>query len=824
MTSVLPAGVLQPYFFHGTTFAQRLESKPMFKLNLKIALRNLIKHKGYTLINILGLSIGMASCILIFIFIQYQYSFDNSFEHKDRIVRFVTQWKYNSFDDYSSGSPIPLAAAVREEMPEFEKVAFLLKNAGVILVKDNQGKEKIKAVQNVYFAEPDALDIFSLKWIAGQPAKEFAAPNTVVLSEATAVKFYGSAANAVGKSFLFWNAINLKVIGVFKDLPASTSVPLNIVVSYLSTWEHRDKSWDSVGSRNQLFALTAEGQDMPALQLSLKRFNQRHFRNNIVAGNQISVLQKLSDIHFSELYSNFADSTVTKKQIYGLAIIGLFLMITACINFINLATAQSVGRSKEVGVRKVMGSDRKQLITQFLTETFTITLISLLCASILAELALPMMQNLIKGKVELSLFAEPLIFAFMALLVLFVSFLAGFYPAMIMSGFSPALAIKNKITVNTGSLSMRKVLVVLQFSITIILIICTLVIIKQLQFVREQPLGFNAQAIAMVDMPGDSLSKSKMQYFRERILQIPGVEDASYCVQAPLSGDMNTTNFQFDGQENKDFEVRLRPNDEHYFKLFNLKLIAGKIYSKSDTINGYLANETFIKRVGITDPEKAIGKIITQNGKTAAIVGIVKDFNDVSLKESISPSIFFAQKRQYYNLAIKLDQQRVMQTTKAVESLWTKSFPNEVYNLSFIEDKINTYYETEQVMGVLFKVFAAIIIFISFIGLFGLISFVATQRTKEIAIRKVLGASTIELVKMLNGTFILMVFIANIVAWPLAYLFVHHWLSTFAYRMQLGVWPFVLAMGISMLITLITVSLRSYRAAVANTIDALKYE
>ena len=796
----------------------------MFRLNLKIALRNLLKHKVYTLINILGLSIGMASCILIFIFIQFQLSYDKGYKNGDRIVRFGTYWKYNSFVDYSAGSPIPFAAAARLELPEVEKMAIVSKNGGVAIVKDNLGKEKIKTAVTVYFAEPEITDIFELSWIAGKPGKEFAAPNTVILSETNARNFFGSAENALGKSFTFWNDMNLKVVGVFKDLPVSTSVPLNIVISFASSWQRRDKSWDSVSSQSQCFAVIKDGYSMGALQASLDRFNKIHFTDKKISGNQISVLQPLAEIHFSEKYGNFADTTVTKKEIYGLATIGLFLIVTACINFINLATAQSVNRSKEVGVRKVMGSKRNQLVVQFLTETVAVTFISLLLACILSELALPAMQNLFKGGVIFSLFGHPAIVVFMLILVVFVSFLAGFYPAMVMSGFSPALAIKNKVTVNAGSLSLRKVLVVVQFAITIILIISTIVIMKQMQYIREKPLGFNSEAIAMVDIPGDSAARTGMKNFRERVLQIPGVEMASFCVRPPFSGSMNTTSFSFNGRENTDFEVRLTPADEYYFKLFDLKFVAGKEFLKSDTATGYVANETFIRKVGITDPQAALGKIIDQNGRVAPIVGVVKDFNDQSLKESISPMVFYQERRQYYNLAVKLDKQHILPAMKQVEALWNSYFPNEVYDVKFLDEDITTYYETERVMGFLFKVFAGVIIFISFIGLFGLISFVATQRTKEVAIRKVLGASTFDLVKMLNGSFMIMVFIANIVAWPLAYLLVSHWLSGFAYRMDLSIWPFILAMCISMLITLITVSVRSFKAATANTIDALKYE
>ena len=796
----------------------------MFKLNLKIAFRNLLRNRSYTLINILGLSIGMTSCILIFIFIQFQLSYDTHFKNGDRIFRFVTDWKYNSFDDYSAGVPLPFGSAAKEELAGIEKIARISRNSGVVLVRNNNGTEHFKAVKDVYFTEANLFDILQVKWLFGKPTQSFSAPNTVVISERTAKTFFGSAEQAIGKNFTFWNSIQLRVVGVFADLPSSSSIPMEIMISYPTFYGKNNQDWDSVSTYNQCFVLLKSGLSMALLEQSLARMNDKYLKQKKLAGNQRSHLQPLSAIHFSERYNNFAETAITKKEVYGLAIIGLFLMVTACINFINLATAQSVNRSKEVGVRKVMGAMRKQLVLQFLAETTTIVVISMLLACIFSELLLPMLSHLFKEQVSLSLFTYPIVFAFLFVLVVLVSFLAGFYPAMIISGFSPALAIKNKVRIQSGNLSLRMVLIVMQFTITIVLIIATFVVMKQMQYVREKPLGFKKDAVVLIGFPGDSVSMSHQQLFREKLLHIPGVEKQSYFVRPPLSGTMNTTNFYVDGRENKDFEVRLSPSDEHYFDLFGLQFIAGKVYQKSDTANAYIANETFVKKIGISNPQLALGKVIAQNGRTGPIVGVVKDFNDQSLKEKISPLIFYQEKRQYYNMALKLDAKKIMPAMSTIENLWKSSFPNEVYNAKFMDDDIDKYYESERITGLLFKVFAGVIMFISFIGLFGLISFVAAQRTREMAIRKVLGATTGELVKMLNSAFIRMVFIANLVAWPLAYVLTSKWLSGFAYRVPLGVWPFILAMVASMVLTLITVSFRSYRAAKANAVDALKYE
>lgn len=796
----------------------------MFKLNLKIAWRNLWKNRGYTLINILGLSIAMASCILIFIFVRYQLSFDEGYKNQDRIFRFTTHWKYSSFEDDTQGVPIPLAAAVRNDIAGIEKTAIISMSNGTIQVKDQSGADKIKSEELVYYAEPDFFEIFEMGWLDGRPEKVISEPNTVALSAETAKKFFGSTANAMGKTILFRNKTNLKVTGVFKDMPKNSSLPLQIVISYQNFPQKDNKSWDSVSSQTECYVLLKSGFPVTALKEPLKLFNKKYYQDKKIDGNQTNALQALKDIHLSEKQGNFANLSIAKSEIYGLGIIGLFLIVTACINFVNLTTAQSINRSKEVGVRKVLGSKRKQLIVQFLTETFTVTLFALIFACILTELALPQLENLFKAQISFSIFEHPVIFAFLIAMVVIVSLMAGFYPALVISGFSPVLAIKNKINVNAGNMSLRKILVVVQFSITIILIIGTLIILEQMNYVHQKPLGFKTDAIAIMYVPSDSIMQSKYKTFKERALQINGIQSFSYCERPPLSNDMSTTSFTFNGQKNDDFELRRSSADADYFKVFDLKLIAGKVFLNSDTVNGYVVNETFLKKMSIVNPQDALGKIINQNEHKMPVVGVVKDFNDRSLQQSISPLIIYPEKAAYSMVAIKMNQAQLMPAMKEIEALWNNTFINGVYKARFVNDDVNRYYQSEKIMSILFRVFAGVIIFISFIGLFGLISFVATQRTKEVAIRKVLGASTFELVKMLNGSFLLMVFVANLIAWPLAYLLVSKWLSGFAFRIELGIWPFALAFFISMFITLITVSIRSYKAAVANTIDALKYE
>lgn len=797
----------------------------MFKLNLKIALRNLWKHKVYTFINVAGLSVGMAGCILIFIFIRYQLSYDDDFNNKDRIYRVVSNWKYKSGTDASQGVPIPLAAAIRNDIPQLEKVAAIQRASGVLAALDQTGQLKFKDYEAAYFAQPEFFEIFKFNWLSGDPKRDLFAPNTVALSEKAAIKYFGDWRNALGKTLRFQKNEDCRITAIFKDRPENTSLPLEVVFSYATFSLKDDKNFGTVRSSSECYVLLKRDAQFADAEAALAKFNETKYKDNDESGQQYHTFQSLQDIHHNGRYGNFAGKIVEKTEIYSLSIIGLFLILTACINFINLATAQAIGRSKEVGIRKVMGGERRQLIIQFLSETLAVSVIAMLIACVLTEAALPYMQQLFDEKISFSLLQYPVIFVFLLGLVALVSLLAGFYPALIISGFNPALAIKNKINANSNAgLGLRRILLVLQFTITTILVIATLVVLKQMNYMREKPLGFDTEAVAVVSLPADSLNQQKHENFKARLLTIPGLRQVSFCDVPPSSSNVSESDFSLNGTKNKDFQIRTMHVDQHYFETFGIELVAGKALPKSDTANAFVVNETFLKRNNIVEPEKALGKLLTINDVTAPIVGVSKDFNDKSLHEQVSPIAISSNKWDYYNMAIKMDRPEVLQAMRMVEQLWNETFPNDVYDASFVNDDLEEYYDSERIMGVLFRVFSLVIIFISFVGLFGLISFVTTQRTREVAIRKVLGASTYEVVRLLNGSFLLLVFLANLFAWPLAYILINKWLSQYAYRIDLSIWPFLAAMFISMLITLLTVSLRSLKVAGTNPVDALKYE
>ncbi|MGF1926164.1 MAG: ABC transporter permease, partial [Bacteroidia bacterium] len=465
----------------------------------------------------------------------------------DRIYRVVSQWNYADGNEYySQGVPMPLAPAMRADFSQFEKVAAVQQDRGIIKIRAQNGKPEIKTSEDVYFTEPSFFEIFNYAWLSGNANQSLTAPNSVVLTEKTANTYFGDWKNAIGKSINFQSDTDFKVTGIIKDHGPNTSYPMDIIFSYASFQGSNLKRWQSVSSSSECYVLLKPGIAISELQGPIKQFIKKYENDDKAPGKIGHNLQALSDIHHDEKYGNFAQNTTPIKQLIGISIIGAFLLLTACINFVNLATAQAVSRSKEVGVRKVMGSRRKQLIWQFLSETSLITFIALLFACVLTELALPKMESLISANVTFELFSHPIIFVFLFAMLVVVSFLAGLYPAMVMSGFSPALAIKNRVsTANAGGVGLRKTLVVVQFAITAILIVSTLVIIKQMSYIRDKSLGFDVKAVAMINLPQDSLSQLKLNVFKSQILAKTGVKSVSFNNAAPSSQNNNTTSFTY---------------------------------------------------------------------------------------------------------------------------------------------------------------------------------------------------------------------------------------------------------------------------------------
>ncbi len=802
----------------------------MFKNYFKIAWRNIRRHKAFSFLNIAGLAVGIASCILIFTVVKYELSYDTFQPNYQQIYHVVTQTKTSDGIGYTSGIPFPGLDAIRLDFPQ-AKTGALLANFGsqVTIPSTNGAEKKFLENQGFFFAGPEFFTIFHYDWLAGSPA-ELNNPNVTALSESTAVKYFGNWKDAIGKTLLLDNAVLVKVAGIIKDPPGNSDFPLSVVNSMATAKASNgvyfyDSSWHSTTSNFQVFMLLPKNVSQSNIDKELIAFSNKHY-NNTTKKQVLNFLEPLSDVHFDNRFENFGDHVTDRASLWTLSLIAVFILLMACINFINLSTAQAVNRSKEMGIRKVLGSNRKQLFRQVIGETFLLVCLSLLFAIGIAALCLPFIKGIasIQGSIT---FLNGQIILFILLLTILITLLAGIYPAFILSGFTPALALKNKITSATiGGISLRRGLVVLQFSISQILIIATIVAITQMSFIKKADLGFNKEAILLFNTNADSAMQARQPSFRNKVLQIPGVKNVSFCSDVPSSQNNWQTNFGFDHQPDPDFPLDVKFADENYFSTFGLQMLAGRPFSKSDTVNEVVVNETFARKLYVQNPADIVGKQMRYGGKGdwKNIVGVVKDFKTNSLKEDIKPLAIAERRNQYGETAVKLNSTNIATTRQAVENVWNEVFPEYAFTTNYFEDNINDFYRQDSQLALLYKIFAIIAILISCMGLFGLVTFMAVQRKKEIGVRKVLGASVQNIVFLFSKEFVVLVCTGFFIAVPVSWYMMNQWLNNFVYRTNFSPWIFVIAFVISILIAWIAVGYKSIKAAIANPVKSLQSE
>jgi len=801
----------------------------MLKNYFKNAWQNLRSHKAYVAMNSIGLAVGIAACLLIFLLIQYETSFDNFHKNKERIYRVVAATKTGDGMNYSKGSAFPVAEGLRTDYPQLEHVARIYgrDNQQITLLNDKANAPQKKFKENVFFAEPEFFDIFNFPFLAGDSKTALSEINTAVITQETAEKYFGDWHTAIGKYIKYDNDKDkvCKVTGVLENIPANTDFPLQVVLSFkTSRGEDGSTDWISQDGSLNTFVVLPKNLSSRQFDNDLKTFAKKYTPAEYT--NHGYILQPLSNIHYESEFGTYRGSTFTKALITALSLIGLFLLMIACINFINLATAQAVNRSKEVGIRKVLGSSKKQLIIQFLSETFLITLTSVAIAIVLAVIALPALNNLLQTSLEIQP-GFPLI-AFLFSIIIITTFLSGFYPAVVLSGFNPIKVLKSKFTSNTaGGLSMRRVLVVFQFTVAQTLIIGTFIVVSQMNFFQNASMGFDKDEIVMVPLPNDSVRLFKADALKTQLLQQAGIKNVSISSFSPMDKASWDGNFKFDNAVKKsDFDPDFKWADADYFKTYNIQFVAGRPYYPADTVNGFVVNELMVKKLGFKKPEDIIGKKITifDGTMVAPVVGVVKDFNGNSLKKEMKPVVLGSWKLVYRLINIKLQPQHSKQTLATIERLWNNSYPDFIYEYQFLDDKIASFYKQENQLSQLYKIFACIAIFISCLGLYGFVSFMAAQRTKEVGIRKVLGASVISIVYLFSNEFTVLIGFAFLIATPLAYFFMHHWLQNFAYRIDMGVGIFLLTIFISEMIAWLTVAHRAIKAAVANPVTSLRSE
>ena len=802
----------------------------MFRNYLKTAFRNLRRNKSYATINVLGLTVGVAASLLIFLVIQYETSFDNFHKKKNSIYRVSTEFHTQDGVGYSDGIAFPAAASLRIDFPQLKEVASIFRNGGQVTIE--QGDHQLKKLHedNFYYAEPEFFKMFDFEWLAGSPESSLRDPHSAALTQATAEKFFGNWKLAMGKTIKYENKTDYKVNGILKNVPGNTDFPLSVVVGYSALENTYIKNnlndWVSTFGGAYTFVVLPPELSSSKFDVQLRAFAKKH--KPAEYANDAFVTQPLSEIHFDDRFGNFRGHTFSHALTKALAFIGLFLILIACVNFINLATAQAVNRSKEVGVRKVLGSNRRQLALQFLGETALITVTAVILAILVAEITLPLLNKLLETRMTMNLIFNPWLILFILAVAISVTFLSGLYPAIILSGFNPITALKSKINSKmVGGISMRRVLVVLQFAIAQILIIGMLIVVSQMNFFRNASLGFDKAAVINVPLPGDSLSKTKVDYMRNRLLANNNIVSASFSFESPSSDGNWNSDFKFDhATKTTNFSANLKWADVDYFKTYNLKFVAGRPYYPSDTVREFVVNETLLRKLGINDPQAAIGKEINfwDGGKVANIVGVIRDFNSYSLRQPMAPVVLSTWKDVYQTINIKIKPGTEKAVLPFVDKLWNENFPDYFYEYRFLDDTIANFYKQENQLSILYKIFAAIAILISCLGLYGLVSFMAVQRTKEVGIRKVLGASARHIVYLMSKEFTLLIIIAFVISAPVGYYIMHKWLQNYTYRIPLSASIFLLAIVGSILIAWITAGQRAIKSALANPVKSLRTE
>jgi putative ABC transport system permease protein len=803
----------------------------MIKNYLKTAFRVLKKHPGFTTINILGLSIGLATCLSIILYVVDELSYDRYNAKAERIYRANLDVKFGGKEVSYAAVQAPMAAAVKKEFPEVENVVRLARSVdwrpeGFQVKKGNESIQE----NNIVFADPSLFDIFTLPMIDGNPATALAAPNSVVVTETTAQRYFGRT-DVVGQTLTFNDSIVDRITGVIKDIPRQSHFDYGIFMSMSSLPESRDDSW--LGGGFNTYFLLRPGADDKKFQVKISDLMRKHVGESFgsieafeKSGNRItSDFSPLTSIHLLSNRQQELSANGNSQYVYIFSGIALLILLIACVNFMNLSTARSASRAREVGVRKVLGSGRASLITQFLTESVLVTFASTGLALALTYICLPLFNQL-SGK-ELSFTAQT--FTWLApsslVLIIIVGFITGSYPALVLSSFQPIAVLKGRLSQGMKGNGFRSFLVVFQFSISIFLIIGTLVIFNQLKYIHNKNLGYDRNQVLIIKNTTPLGEKARL--LKQDLLQINGVADATLTNYLPTANNRRLTSLvptpSFD--QKTAVLTEFWPVDENYLGTLGIKLIAGRNFSgrmATDSM-GLIVNEAAVRLFGFKDPLNKSLYRFAGPMQQYHIIGVIRDFNFTSLRENVTPlALTFGGSQGA--LSLRVNTANLPGLLAQIRKSWKNFAPDQQLDYSFMDADFDATYRFEQRVATIFFVFTTLAIAIACLGIFGLAAYSAEQRSKEIGIRKVLGATVPSIVGMLSRDFIKLVFIAILIASPLAWFSMQKWLQSFAYRIDLHWW--ILAIGglTAMLIALLTVSFQAIKAAVANPVQSLKTE
>ncbi len=798
----------------------------MIRNYLKIAFRNVRRHKAYSFINIAGLAIGMACCFLIFLYVRDELSYDSYHEKADRIYRLVDSFDVEGdLSRYFALSSAPFAPALKRDFPIYieDAVRFMLGRRRMVTYGEKKFYE-----DGLIFADASLFNVFTLPLSKGDAGTALEAPNTLVVSERIAAKYFGRE-DALSQTLKI-NDQEYLVTGIMREMPRNSHFHADMFAS-MKTLEQIpsvQKRYFQSWARHEFYTylLFKEGHSGAELEEQLPGFIEKYAAQQIQAilgGPLSSCLQPLKSIHLRSNLQHEISPTGDIKYVAIFSVIAVFILLIACVNFMNLATARSAGRAKEVGLRKVVGANRHQIIKQFLGEALLFTFIALLISLILLVLALPSFNTLTGKSLELKNLGSLAMLGAVVFFMFFVGIISGSYPAFFISRYQPAAVLRRTEKTASGRSLLRKGLVVLQFGISITLIVSTAVVLDQLDFLRNRKLGFDKEHVVVVPIQDNSLRKN-YEAVKADLMQNPDIVSATITIGVPggvVAGDA----IQLVTEEGKKtLTVRMIYTDHDYIKTMGMEIVQGRDFSRemsTDANQAFIINQAAVRTLQLKDP---LSTRFEWDKKQGRVIGVVKDFQFQSLKEEINPLVIHIWTSNTYVFALRIHSDDIPSTLGYIENKWKELDPAHPFEYSFLDETFDQLYRSEEKLGQVFTVFSALAIFIASLGLFGLALFMVGQRTKEVGIRKILGASIGRIFVLLSKEFALLVLVSNMLAWPLAYFFMRQWLQNFAYRVDIQPRIFFLSAAAALVIALLTISFQTLKAALADPVDSLRYE
>ena len=794
---------------------------------IRTSFRNVLKNKMHTVVNIAGLSLGIFCAIVILLILQYELSFDTFHRDLDRIYQVVARVQRGGAERAESGVPYPLPPALRAESPQVEFLSIVdanFANEPVISVERVDGSRVKFQDENILaYVQPEFFGMFTYTWLQGDREKALSTPNSAVLTIGIAEKYFGTT-DVVGKTFSINAKTDVQVTGLVDDPPGNSEIPMKIFV----TFDPRVRAWSDWGSSASpvhCYIKLVEGATPERVNQSLQEIFSRNYQQS-EGQKKLYYLLPFQEMHFHPEMASYVKTTISRQTLWVIGLIGMFVLLAACINFVNLNTALALQRSKEVGVRKVLGSSRAQLVMHFLLETMIVTLVGFLVSMVLIESALPMIDAIVGYQLHMNLLDGLALPGLLLGIFVFTTLVAGLYPAFYLSGFSPLQAIRNTHSAHYGEkITLRRALVILQFIITQALIIGILVMKSQMDYIRSIDMGFNHEAIVETEIPSNSADARAR--LKTGLLQSTAIKHVAFSNSGAASRSVWGGNYQFLGDTAavKEDQAQIKFVNEDFLHTFGLKLLAGREMTAVDTSRYYWVNKSFARAVGFEERlDGLLGANLNMWGETLPIAGVVNDFNTNSLQRPLEPVILMVSANNLLVSSIKIDMVEMEEALRLIKKEWSEAYPNAVYSYTFLDETIDKFYQKETRTADLVGGCALLAIFIGCIGLFGLVSYISERRTKEIGIRKVLGATFQNIITMFVREIGVLLVLAFMLATPLTYMVLGEWLDNFAYRIDMGWVVFFIALTISMVIAGFTVAYKVFRTSGANPVDALRYE